>query len=73
MEGGAWRAIIHGVAKSWTRLSNLHLTHLKTCVYVGKHTCVCCLSMKKTAERYSPLSGESVQKGDEIEFFLCAV
>ena len=22
MDGGAWRATVHGVAKSWTRLSN---------------------------------------------------
>ena len=22
MEGEAWRAVVHGVAKSWTRLSN---------------------------------------------------
>ena len=23
MDGGAWYAIVHGVAKSWTRLSNV--------------------------------------------------
>ena len=22
MDGGAWKAVVHGVAKSWTRLSN---------------------------------------------------
>ena len=25
MNGGAWRATVHGVTKSWTRLSNFHL------------------------------------------------
>ena len=28
MDRGAWRATVHGVAKSWTRLSNSH-THMK--------------------------------------------
>ena len=26
MGGGAWRAAVHGVAKSWTRLSNFTFT-----------------------------------------------
>ena len=26
MDGGAWRATVHGVAKSWTRLSDFTLT-----------------------------------------------
>ena len=26
MEGGAWWAIVHGVAKSWTQLSNFTFT-----------------------------------------------
>ena len=26
MDGGAWWAIVHGVAKSWTRLSDFTLT-----------------------------------------------
>ena len=26
MDGGAWKAAVHGVAKSWTRLSNFTLT-----------------------------------------------
>ena len=31
MDGGAWRAVVHGVAKSWTRLSNFTFTfHLHT-------------------------------------------
>ena len=25
MDGGAWRATVHGVAKSWTQLNNFHL------------------------------------------------
>ena len=30
MDRGAWRAIVHGVAKSWTRLSDLTHTHTHT-------------------------------------------
>ena len=26
MDGGAWEAAVHGVAKSWTRLSNFTFT-----------------------------------------------
>ena len=26
MNGGAWQAAVHGVARSWTRLSNFTLT-----------------------------------------------
>ena len=26
MDRGSWRATVHGVAKSWTRLSDFHLT-----------------------------------------------
>ena len=26
MEGGAWKAVVHGVAKSWTRLSDFTFT-----------------------------------------------
>ena len=26
MDGGAWRATVHGVAKSWTQLSDFHFT-----------------------------------------------
>ena len=26
MDGGAWRAAVHGVAKSWTRLSDFTFT-----------------------------------------------
>ena len=28
MERGAWRAVVHGVAKSWTRLSDFTHTNL---------------------------------------------
>ena len=27
MDGGAWEAAVHGVAKSWTRLSNFTFMH----------------------------------------------
>ena len=26
MDGGAWKAAVHGVAEGWTRLSNFNLT-----------------------------------------------
>ena len=26
MDGGAWQAVVHGVAKSWTRLSDFTFT-----------------------------------------------
>ena len=29
MDKGAWQAIVHGVAKSQTRLSKFHLTYVK--------------------------------------------
>ena len=28
MDGGAWQAVVHGVAKSWTRLSDFTFTFL---------------------------------------------
>ena len=28
MDGGAWRATVHGVAKSWTRLSDFTFTFM---------------------------------------------
>ena len=34
MDGGAWWATVHGVGKSWTRLSDLTLT----CLYTHTHT-----------------------------------
>ena len=30
MDRGAWQAIVHGVTKSWTQLSNLTRTHTHT-------------------------------------------
>ena len=30
MDGGAWQATVHGVAKSWTQLKRLHFT---SCIY----------------------------------------
>ena len=29
MDGGAWQATVHGIAKSWTRLSNFTTTTTK--------------------------------------------
>ena len=34
MDGGAWWAAVHGVAKSWTRLSNFTFT-LLSCIGEG--------------------------------------
>ena len=34
MDGGAWHATVHGLAKSWTRLSNKHVHLLYPCVYL---------------------------------------
>ena len=32
MDGGAWKAAVHGVAEGWTRLSNFTFTtHSKVC------------------------------------------
>ena len=30
MDGGAWQTIVHGVAKSWTQLSDFHFFFLAT-------------------------------------------
>ena len=38
MDRRAWQAAVHGVAKSWTRLSN---SHFHQCVYVCVCVCVC--------------------------------
>ena len=37
MDRGAWQAIVHGVAKSWTRLKQLS-RHMHVCVCVYAHT-----------------------------------
>ena len=44
MDRGAWRATVHGVAKSWTRLSNLASTHVGCqspfhCIFRAKEKC----------------------------------
>ena len=36
MDGGAWWATVHGVAKSWTRLSNFTFTFIKGNWYTGQ-------------------------------------
>ena len=46
MEGGAWQATVHGVAKSRTRLSDFTIlymqgTHTSVCMYVCVCVCVC--------------------------------
>ena len=38
MDRGAWQATVHGVAKSWTRLSDFHVTlHLVKMVEVASN------------------------------------
>ena len=54
MEGGAWWAAVHRVAKSWTRLSNFTHSYIHVCVCV----CVCvCLSVnnRKTIKIYTKI------------------
>ena len=34
MDGGAWWATVHGVAKSWTRLSNFTFFHARSTINV---------------------------------------
>ena len=34
MNREAWRAAVHGVAKSWTQLSNWAMLHTQICVYI---------------------------------------
>ena len=36
MDGGAWQATVHGVAKSWTRLSDFTFTVLYALVETEK-------------------------------------
>ena len=35
MDGGVWWAAVHGVAKSWTRLSDFTFTFLFSCIGKG--------------------------------------
>ena len=35
MDGGAWWAAVHGVAKSWTRLSDFTFTFSLSCIGEG--------------------------------------
>ena len=34
MDRGAWQVAVHGVEKSWTRLTNLHMYDIYVCVCV---------------------------------------
>ena len=38
MDRGAWRARVHGIAKSWTRLSTHTHTHTHTHIHTRTHT-----------------------------------
>ena len=42
MDRGAWKATVHGVAKSWTRLSDFTFTLLldQEEVFLSKHSCL---------------------------------
>ena len=52
MEGGAWWAAVHGVTKSWTRLSNFTHSYIHVCVCVSV-----CLSVnnRKTIKIYTKI------------------
>ena len=39
MDGGAWQAIVHRVAKSWRRLSNFTFTFIGYCKIIGIIPC----------------------------------
>ena len=54
MDGGAWWAIVHGVAKSWTRLSDFTSLHFRT----SQKKKITLLSTSK--HQYSPLHGKMV-------------
>ena len=58
MDGGAWWAAVHGVAKSWTRLSNFTFTfHFHSLE-------------KEMAPTPAFLSGESQGQGSLVAFHL---
>ena len=43
MDREVWRAAIHGVAKSWTRLSDWTELNWTGCIKISPNTCNCCL------------------------------
>ena len=42
MEGGAWWAAVHGVAKSWARLKRLHFHFSLSCIAEGNGNSLQC-------------------------------
>ena len=60
MDRGAWQAAVHGVAKSWTRLSDFTSSSL---TYFQKHWCV-------KAHSPSPGFGKSKKSKSLPGFFL---
>ena len=52
MDGGAWWAAVHGVAKSWTRLSNFTFTFLFPALEkeMATHSCVLAWRIPGTGE-----------------------
>ena len=62
MDRGAWRAIVHRVAKSQTQLIRLRSMDSKTCreAHIYIHVCICmhtsCVSSSVFAQRISPSS-----------------
>ena len=51
MDRGAWRAAVHGVTQSWTRLSNLARTHHYYCLVAGFFPC---MTVKNTCNKMCP-------------------
>ena len=45
MDGGAWEAAVHGVAKSWTRLNDFTFTSL-SCIGEGNGNPLQCSSLE---------------------------
>ena len=52
IEGGAWWATVHGVTKSWTRLSDFTFTFLSYNKRETKARCEPCLSRKLPSEKW---------------------
>ena len=73
MDGGAWRATVHGVAKSWTQLSNsnlnvVHDTLLQLlCYFDCPNNFKCYFLFKMVSE----LKGESINSNLPYEMFQC--
>ena len=51
MDGGAWWAMVHGVAKSWTQLKRLHFHFSLSCVGEGNGNPLQCSCLENPRDR----------------------